>query len=489
MKISPKTGECLPETYEEWVSIHGEPDYLFVSTKPKNNTICIIEPKKKEPIDTSNVFHTDQQGRIRMNYSEFSKTFIAANECVYCHGQFYTPDGAKSVGSLRQDIAESLLAQGWTDKLDVPTKSLITSIQDLCYRDDFDVNENMIPFANGDLYINKGKAWEFHRDEKAYTAYRLSVNFVTEKRPTPLFNKWLHDLFVDEDIVTIQEIMGYMLVPVTAAQEAFFLVGGGQAGKSVFGVIINGILGNAVASMTTKDLVEKRFQIATAENKLVVYDDDLGEAALESTGLLKKLITADSKIPAERKFKDTYEFLPYCKVIASTNIMLSSLYDDTDGFYRRLHPIKVKDRDPKRKIIEKFGQMIVREEAEGIVQWALEGLRRLMANGWKISWSERSREYMAANKADSVNYPTFLHDTLDFGEGDISSKELQRLYERWCKENNATEAKSRRMQTWLRENAELYHLRTNHNLYRNGKHVRGYSGACIKTEWRDGIMF
>ena len=90
-------------------------------------------------------------------------------------------------------------------------------------------------------------------------------------------------------------------------------------------------MGNAFESINTQELVSKRFQIATVENKLVAYDDDLGSAALEETGVLKKLITADTPIPAERKYGDPFSFLPYCRVVASANFMLSSLYDDSDG--------------------------------------------------------------------------------------------------------------------------------------------------------------
>lgn len=52
----------------------------------------------------------------------------------------------------------------------------------------------------------------------------------------------------------MQEMLGYALVPTTASQEAFFLVGEGQVGKSVLGVILRALLGNGFYSMQTKEL-------------------------------------------------------------------------------------------------------------------------------------------------------------------------------------------------------------------------------------------
>lgn len=490
IKLIPIAISPIPTTYEEWVEIHGEPEYLYEKQTESNGlsiTITDCELPQQE-VDASNIFREDKKGRRYINYAEFAKVFAELNPSIYCNGQFYTPEGVLSDGLLRQDIAHSLADNGWEDRLDVPTNAVMTTLKDFAFREGFKVNPDLIPFANGDLHLHTGRDWEFRLAEKDYTPYRLNVKYNPTKAPTPLFDKWLHDLFEDEDIPTIQEIFGYMLVPTTAAQEAFFLVGEGGVGKSVIGTIIRGILGNGFVAVETKNLAEQRFQVSAAENKLVVYDDDLGEAALEKTGLFKKLITADQPIPAERKYKDAYNFVPYCKVIACANFMISSLYDDSDGFYRRLHPIKVKSRNPDNKVIRNFGQMIVNEEKEQIVNWALAGLKRLIANGWSITWSERSRESINATKRQGVHYPDFIEETLNAdSSGDVSSAELQKLYTRWCKENGIAEVKAKRMLTWLKENKLKYGLSYDNCIIRSGKRVRGFRGRSIKAEWRNTI--
>ena len=490
IKLTKTTTEILPKTFEEWVEIHGEPEYLYEpSHKIKKKLDIHVTDCEEEHIevDTEGIFSENKNGNQVINYKKFIDAFIQINQCVYCNGTFYTPEGAVSNQSIRKDIAYSLADMGWVSKLDAPTNSIFTSLKDMCPVDELEVDASVIPLANGDLHIG-GSTWEFRLGEKKPTPYRLSVNYTPKTEPTPLFDKWLKDVFAAEDIPVIQEIFGYCLVPTTAAQEAFFLVGDAGVGKSGMGAILRSLMGGAFIPITTQDLLSNRFGMSSVENKLIAYDDDLGTAALEETGTLKKLITADIPIPAERKYADSFTFIPYARIIACANFMLSSLYDDSDGFYRRLHPIVVKDKDPNRKTINKFYDMIVKEEKEQILRWALVGLKRVIKNGWKISWSDRSREYLGNFKAQTNPIEEFFNATIEFGEDyDISFAEMKKTFSTWCKDNGIRDISDRRLSRWLSDNAEKKSIEYDKNIKRGNKYVRGYRGCKIRSEWLDTI--
>ena len=486
IELTDTTEYTPPTTFEEWVSIHGEPEYLGEVTPSYTKGIRVEDcTNDDETIDATGVITEDKKGTPCINYKKFVDVFAKVNNCVYCNGVFYNPDGEISSQSLRRDIANSLGDAGWTGRIDTPTNSIYQSLKDMYTVDELPVNEKVIPLANGDLHIGKGE-WVFRLGEKKHSPYRLSVNYVPAEKPTPLFNKWLNDVFAPEDIPTVQEIMGYCLVPTTAAGEAFFIVGDGEAGKSGLGTILMGILGNASVSVETQQLVTKQFQIAEVEHKLLAYDDDLGSAALTETGLLKKLITADTPIRAERKYCDPHQFNSYCRILASANFMLSSLYDDSNGFFRRLHPILVKPKAPDRKVINKFYELILEQEKEQIFKWALVGLRRVIANGWKISWSERSRNYMSATKSSAVHFEDFFNETCEVATNeDTTTAELKKLYSKWCTENGIKEASERRLSNWFADNSEKIGIHRSEHLARNGKRLRGYIGLKIKPEWKN----
>lgn len=486
IELTDTTDYKPPATFEEWVAIHGEPEYLGESTPTYTKGIRIEDcTENDDPIDTSDIIGEDKNGNPQLNYKRFVDVFAKVNNCVYCNGVFYNQDGAISNQVIRRDIANSLGDAGWMGKIDTPTNSIFTTLKDMYTVDELSVNERVIPLANGDLHLERGE-WVFRLGEKKHSPYRLTVNYVPTEKPTPLFDKWLNDVFAPEDIPTVQEIMGYMLVPTTAAGEAFFIVGDGEAGKSGLGTIMMGILGKASVSVETQQLVTKQFQIADIEHKLMAYDDDLGSAALTETGLLKKIITADTPIRAERKYCDAHQFNSYCRILASANFMLSSLYDDSNGFFRRLHPILVKPKQPDRKVINKFYELILAQEKEQIFKWALIGLRRVMDNGWKITWSERSRNYMKATKSNAVHFDDFFNEVCEIDESsDSTIAEITKVYHRWCAENGIKEASDRRLSNWFADNAEKYSMRRSENITRNGKRLRGYRGLKIKPEWKN----
>lgn len=487
IKLTDTTTDTLPTTFEEWVSIHGEPEYLGEVT-PSYTRDILVEDRyelEEDAPDVSDIITEDKNGNAKLNYKKFVDAFAAINNCVYCNGVFYSPDGAMNSQSLRRDIANSLGAMGWTSRLDSPTNSIFQSLKDMYTVDELFVNDKAVPLANGDLHLDKDR-WVFRLGEKKHTPYRLAVNYTPMEKPMPLFNKWLNDVFDPEDIPTVQEIMGYCLVPTTAAGEAFFLVGDGEAGKSGLGTILMGLLGNASISIETQSLVTKQFQVASVEHKLLAYDDDLGSAALSETGLLKKLITADTPISAEKKYCDPHQFNSYCRIIASANFMLSSLYDDSNGFFRRLHPILVKPKPTDRKVIKGFYSLILEQEREQILKWVLIGLRRVIENGWKIHWSERSLNYMKANKSNAVHFDDFFEETCEVVEGETATTaELTKLYHKWCSENGIKEASDRRLANWFTDTSEKLGLRRSQNIMRNGKGLRGYINLKIKSEWKN----
>ena len=489
IKLTNSTECATPTTFEEWVAIHGEPEYLGESTQPYTKGITIEDCTHEEvEVDADGIIYKDDKGRPQLDYKKFVDAFAKINNCVYCNGVFYNPDGVIAQQSIRRDIAKSLGDSGWQGKLDAPTNSLFTTLKDIYSVDELPINDKVIPLANGDLHLDKS-GWVFKHGEKKHAPYRLSVNYTPVEKPTPLFNKWLNDVFAPEDIPTVQEIMGYCLVPTTAVGEAFIIVGDAEAGKSGLGTILMGILGNASMTMETQDLVTNRFQVAGVEHKLLAYDDDLGSAALTETGLLKKLITADTPIKAERKYADPHQFKSYCKILASANFMLSSLYDDSDGFFRRLHPILVKPKQPERKRINKFYEMILEQEKEQIFKWALIGLRRVIQNGWKIEWSERSKNYMKMNKSNAVHFEDFFNETCVVEENtDVTTAEITKLYHKWCSENGIKEASNRRLSTWLSDNSERIGVHASENITRNGKRLRGYKGLSIRPEWKNSTI-
>ena len=131
-----------------------------------------------------------------------------------------------------------------------------------------------------------------------------------------------------------------------------------------------------LSTSNTQDFLNDKFKLPELENKLVLYDDDLDSKALEGTGFYKKLITNNVKLTVDRKYGQPFSFTPQVKLVCCCNEMLTSTYDQTDGFYRRLLPIRIKPKAQDFKPDLMFYDKI-RTEVPNITLWALSGLLML----------------------------------------------------------------------------------------------------------------
>lgn len=104
--------------------------------------------------------------------------------------------------------------------------------------------------------------------------------------------------------------------------------------------------------------------------------------------------------------------------------------------YRRQLILTTKDKDPNRVDDPYFGEKL-RSEAEAIVLWCIEGLKRLIANDFRFTVSERSVALMEELKEDNDNVLSFLQSQgyVGFEENTYaSSSKLHRAYQKWCEE-------------------------------------------------------
>lgn len=434
-------------------------------------------------------FFKDDRGTLKINDGVFARLYMTVNKMVFANGAFYSPEGMQSVGLVQNEILESI-----SDRLTVNiasnTKKVVDALKITAFNDSFDFADKMlIPFANGDMVLDGTRQWVFTLDGKQPVPYRLPVKFVPlgEPRKTTYFNKWLDDLFTPEDIVTLQEYIGYCLLPTTRGQKCLLLIGDGGIGKSVISDILTAIFGKSLtAPNDTQQFLADKFKLAELENQLVFYEDDLSDKLLEETGVFKKLITNQTYLTADRKNEQPFKFKPYCRFIMCGNDMLASKYDKTDGFYRRLLPIRVKPKDPNRKNIPDMGARVAKE-AEGIIQWALVGLKRLMDNNWQFTVSERSDNYLNGYKAMSDHFPDFVEDAFEFGEDkDFTTTELLMAYKNWCRRNAITPCSDRVATRWFANNEEKYKLVRTQNISRSTGRVRGYKGATVLPEFKGG---
>jgi putative DNA primase/helicase len=122
--------------------------------------------------------------------------------------------------------------------------------------------------------------------------------------------------------------------------------------------------------------------------------------------------------------------------------------DRTDGFYRRLIIIRFDKSVPQERrdpnLLEKIAA-----ERDGILTWALIGLRRLIDNNYTFSESDRIRQELQRYKVDSNSALGFFEEFCVAEGGYVPKDELYIRYKDYCV-NNGMKSMSQ-----IRFNAEI----------------------------------
>ena len=268
-----------------------------------------------------------------------------------------------------------------------------------------------------------------------YSTVQLNVNF-DNKAECPLFQKFLSESMGGdmEQVLLLQEMLGYFLIPVNSAQKCFVIVGVASAGKSVLLKVLNEILiGRKNVSNVSWQALNERFKTAELFGKLANIFADLPTKNIDDNGIFKALVGEDY-LTVEKKNKNPFSFQSTARLLFSCNSIPKNYGDKSEGFYRRLiiirfnHSVPPERRDPN--LIDKF-----RTEADGIFLFALEGLKRLMRNHYVFSETEKNRTELQQYKEESDSVLSFVKEHCEIQkDGSVGSTELFNAYKSYCEE-------------------------------------------------------
>jgi len=297
-----------------------------------------------------------------------------------------------------------------------------------------EINQNpyIINIKNG-LYDLKEKKLLPHSSEM-FSITQLPV-FYNQEVDCPEIKKFVSQIVNERDVPVIQELFGYLLWKDYFIQKAFMLIGEGSNGKSTLIRLMKVFLGSAnISNIALQDLDKNPFAKAPLYGKMANLYPDISDVALHQTGTFKALTGGDA-ISAEFKFKDRFSFTNFAKLIFSCN-KLPETRDFTTAFFRRWifinFPNKFEGENDDKWLFEKIS---TEQELSGLLNWALEGLERLLKQqdfSNKMSTDEIEMKY----KKMSSSIAGFVEDMCQQdSDAEISKAEIYLVYCQYCRDN------------------------------------------------------
>jgi putative DNA primase/helicase len=211
--------------------------------------------------------------------------------------------------------------------------------------------------------------------------------FYDAEAACPAWEKQVAETFPDDAQGVAWEIVADLVRPDRSEQVAVILVGEGNNGKSAFLENVAHLLGrrNRVA-LSLHRIETDRFAAARLVGKLANICPDLPSTDLASTSTFKA-ITGGDEITGEFKYGDSFNFVPFCRLMFSANHLPRS-QDASFAFFRRWRVISFDktfegcEAIPRRDLDAKLQDP---GELSGVLNKALDALPTLRERGFTES--------------------------------------------------------------------------------------------------------
>lgn len=337
--------------------------------------------------------------------------------------------------------------------------------------DDFNRNPYLVNVRNGLLDI---RDMSFNEHTPSYlSTVQLNVEY-NPQVDCPQFKKFLNEVLDCKLIPLVQEIVGYLLTTNTASQKAFVFWGPARTGKStLLWVVEYLLLGKKNVSNIPWQEIGDKFKTAELLGKLANVFSDLPSKSIDDTGIFK-VVTGEDYLMAEKKNKNPFKFKPFARLVFSCNELPRNYVDRTEGFYRRLIIVPFNRQIEKSKIDKALKYKFQREK-EGILNWALEGLKRLYENNFEFSENELTDGVKKEYKRENNNVISFVEECCELdGLFSCSRIELYEAYKEFCVEAGL------KALSQIKFNKEL---EGNFNITRSrNRKLRSWNGVRIKLD-------
>lgn len=335
-------------------------------------------------------------------------------------------------------------------------------------------DEDKINLLNGIYYILEDR-FELHSevDHSNYlTTTQLPFNY-DPKATCSNIDIFMNEVF-PEGPELLYDVMGICMTSVTGHAKAVILLGSGSNGKSIFLYGLRHAIGfNNCSGIPMHTLADKMDKFATSGlvGKLVNAADDMSHQKLFETANIKSIISGNP-VRVEGKFKASYTYEPYCKLVFGSNHRLTT-DDSTTGYARRIMYIPFNKTFPPNPAKEKELHAMFEDPTElsGLFNEILKRLKATVTTGFVIPDAARQLvdNYTPIDTADEA----ILKDILEVDKD--GKVDMDGLYVECCtREYTGTLEVLKAHMKYLFPNVTYGRPRI------EGKQVKGFMGVRIK---------
>ena len=325
---------------------------------------------------------------------------------------------------------------------------------------DFNVQRHLLNVANGVLNL---RTRELLPHDPAFMMTRIFGAAYRPEAKCPQFDQFMADALPDSELRRyVKRALGYSLLGDTDQRAMFMIYGPSGTGKSTLMETMRAVFGEYGTTAAPGAFRERRESAPTNDlhnlrGRRFVTTSETAETTNFNEDLLKRLTGRDS-ITSRELYQRNQEWIPECVLWLATNHPPKFTSDD-DAIWRRAKMIPFLTQFLGSGQVMDMARKYLVPEADGILNWLLEGLADYLENGLMEPDEVAQAAEDVRRQTDSAI--RFLEEKIEEGvlvAGDnkkIRMSELSAMYLEWARHSAERPLGRRRFNNRLQAFAHL----------------------------------
>lgn len=426
---------------------HGASDDQIAEMADAINDIIFAEPMKSSELNkiVENVYKYEAQNQGENPYLIYNQegapfkvnsraivdyfvnqgdVFVLGSDCyryqegVYVEASSYVRSLIKDMIMLDRFITQDAIMSVY--------KLLVDDYRIRKTADELNPDTDLINFRNGVWNIQEKKLYP--HDSKYLQTIQIphEVGEYIPFQETRLYRFFKQTKMKKEDIVMVLKYMAYCMTLKHGLKTFMVLLGKSNTGKSVLIRFFENLVGSVNTSALSMHELNMRFYPAQLYGRLLNACADNNSLPLSSIDSLKK-ITGGDLIMHEKKGKEPFFFVPFCKLIFSFNQMPLQLEEKSNAFYKRM---RILSMETELFLNDEYVNDLCTNGVEEIIPYLLSLLPVK-----EIPRTACSDRLVEALREDSDSIHAFISKCCVISEEQKTTKnDLYEAYVRFCNE-------------------------------------------------------
>lgn len=295
----------------------------------------------------------------------------------------------------------------------------------------------LVACRNGLLHLPSGELLE--HTPRFFTRNALAFDYDAAALAPARWLAFLETLWPEEPeaIALLQEVFGYVLIPDTSQQKIFLMVGPTRSGKGTIARVLTELVGPPnICAPSLSDFGETFGLESLLGKQLAILSDVRLDGKANHAAIAESLlrISGEDTVTVKRKHRTAWDGRLAVRFLLLSNLM-PRFSDASPALANRFVPLLMDQSFLGKEDPDLTGKLLA--ELPGILNWAVEGWRRLHERG-RFALPPSSREAIQQLIELAAPVATFLREECELDvEAEVPKTELFERWKDWCIRNGS----------------------------------------------------